>query len=493
MGRLFVSFEGTASGYGGVGAVNRVAARVLRESFPTVADPAEADLQVLLFGGSLPAGPRRLFLDHGSFADAGFWAYVAPALRTTDAILVSCRACIEVAERMLASPRPELRLVPLFADTGTFRPAEDRGALRRELVPRLAVPADASWLLAVSSFDRRKNLHLAVELLRALVDRLPDVHLLVVGSAEGDERGAYARSIDERAAELGIQDRVHRLGSLRHAALRDLMAASDLLVHLTTCRLENFGLVVAEALASGLPVVAADWGGLRDLVRGGETGVLAPTHLSRRGPRVDWRAAVEPAAELLADRARWSAVSAWASGFAAEALSVPSYTGRLRDAVSALLGERPVEDRPVTLSEHGQDVAFETYALYRRQPEIRSTGAEYRALLARRGGELCRILSGPAARSERPPAWTARTRLYPAVRYDVVGDRIDASSDPAWPFALDGAPLEAALARAVLDAPGGLTVEEAARARQQDEPTDVLVAAASGLVDEGLLCPLAAG
>ena len=484
MGGLFVSFAGTASGYGGVGAVNRVAARVLEQSFPTVTDPARADLQVLLFGGSRPVGPRRLFLDHGSFADAGFWAYVAPTLRTTDAILVSCRACIEIAERLLDPPRPELRLVPLFADTDTFRPAPDRAVRRRELGGRLGLPAEARWILAVSSFDRRKNLHLAVEWLRALLDDVPDAHLLVVGSAEGVTRGTYARSIDARAAELGVGERVHRLGSLPHAALGDLMGASDLLVHLTTCRIENFGLVVAEALASGLPVVAADWGGLRDLVRPGETGVLAPTHLTRRGPRVDWRAAVEPAAQLLADRARWRETSARASDFAGQALTIPSYAERLRGAVSALLDAHPVEDRPVTLSEQGADVAFETYALYRQQPEIRSTGAEYRGLLARRGGEVCRILSGPAASSERPPAWTARTRLYPAVRYHVVGRRVDASGDPAWPFLHDGTPDEAALAQAVLAAPGGLSLLDAAPA---------LVAAASVLVDEGLLCPLAAG
>ena len=53
--------------------------------------------------------------------------------------------------------------------------------------------------------------------------------------------------------------------------------AADLVVSLVDNIQETFGLVIVEAMASGLPVVATDWNGYRDLVVDGETGFLVPT------------------------------------------------------------------------------------------------------------------------------------------------------------------------------------------------------------------------
>ncbi len=53
--------------------------------------------------------------------------------------------------------------------------------------------------------------------------------------------------------------------------------AADLFTSLSDNIQETFGLVIAEAMASGLPVVATDWNGYRDLVVDGETGFLVPT------------------------------------------------------------------------------------------------------------------------------------------------------------------------------------------------------------------------
>jgi glycosyltransferase involved in cell wall biosynthesis len=70
-------------------------------------------------------------------------------------------------------------------------------------------------------------------------------------------------------------ERVHFLGPVPHGELPDVLRACDLFL-LTTEPPESFGIVLIEAMASGLPVVATDYPGVRAVVVEGETGVLAP-------------------------------------------------------------------------------------------------------------------------------------------------------------------------------------------------------------------------
>ena len=58
---------------------------------------------------------------------------------------------------------------------------------------------------------------------------------------------------------------------------RQALTAADLAISLVDNSQETFGLAVAEAMASGLPVVASDWSGYRDLVRDGVDGFLIPS------------------------------------------------------------------------------------------------------------------------------------------------------------------------------------------------------------------------
>src|SRR2546428_6383688 len=133
-GGIYLDFEEAperAQG-GGVG-VNRLCAEVLRSAFPAADDPVHADLRVKSFSWNAPARPRRLFIDHGSFADAGFWTYSAPRLRASDTILVSSSVCLRVAERFFQEDGPLLQCVPFPVDLELFRPQPDRAAARRSL------------------------------------------------------------------------------------------------------------------------------------------------------------------------------------------------------------------------------------------------------------------------------------------------------------------------------------------------------------------------
>jgi glycosyltransferase involved in cell wall biosynthesis len=136
---------------------------------------------------------------------------------------------------------------------------------KRSLPVRLRLSGgrpDGPLLLYVGRLAPEKNLALLAELL----DALPEVHLALVG--DGPARGELERLFAPHAAA----GRVHFAGFLRGEDLARAFASADLFV--MPSRTETLGFVVLEAMASGLPVVAAHAGGLPDLVRHEEDGLL---------------------------------------------------------------------------------------------------------------------------------------------------------------------------------------------------------------------------
>jgi glycosyltransferase involved in cell wall biosynthesis len=96
--------------------------------------------------------------------------------------------------------------------------------------------------------------------------RVDGVTLLIAG--EGDERGALERRVEE----LGLRERVRFLGAQPRSRVVELFAAADASILSSTW--ENFPHTVVEALAVGTPVIATTVGGVAEVVRDGENGLL---------------------------------------------------------------------------------------------------------------------------------------------------------------------------------------------------------------------------
>jgi len=99
-----------------------------------------------------------------------------------------------------------------------------------------------------------------------------DARLVVVGGPSGPGGQAEADRVEKLVAERGLTDRVTFVDPQPHHALSTWYRSADVVV--VPSRSESFGLVALEAAACGVPVVAAAVGGLRTLVRDGETGFL---------------------------------------------------------------------------------------------------------------------------------------------------------------------------------------------------------------------------
>ena len=104
-------------------------------------------------------------------------------------------------------------------------------------------------------------------LIRAIA-ALPDAGLLIVG--DGPERA----NLEALCRELGVVERVHFAGQVPRQQISSYLRACDLFV--LNSRYEGLPHVLLEAMAAGLPVIAADAGGCREVVSHGHNGLLVP-------------------------------------------------------------------------------------------------------------------------------------------------------------------------------------------------------------------------
>ncbi|MDX2029381.1 MAG: glycosyltransferase [Blastocatellia bacterium] len=193
----------------------------------------------------------------------------------------------------LGIPEEKIAVIRNGIDGAVFAP-RDRAAARR----RLGVPAERRMLLSVGHLVPVKGFDRLIDAMDSIEAR--DVALHIVG--EGPERPRLAERIRARA----LQDRVFLPGARPHAELADWYSAADLFC-LASLR-EGCPNGVLEAMACGAPVLAADVGGIAEILPPACGRVLAPASSE------DFAAGIARALERQWDRdeiARRGAARAW--------------------------------------------------------------------------------------------------------------------------------------------------------------------------------------
>ena len=155
---------------------------------------------------------------------------------------------------------------------------------RPDLVERHGL-RDRPVVLFFGGLKPRKNLFLLIDAWRAVAARQPSARLVVAGG------GPLLDDLRRHAARVGVGERVVFTGYVPEADKADHFNLAD--VFFFPSAMEGFGLTVAEAMSSGVPVVASDRGSIPELVADGEAGFVADP----RRPE----AFVEPLLRLLAD------------------------------------------------------------------------------------------------------------------------------------------------------------------------------------------------
>ncbi len=196
--------------------------------------------------------------------EIAYYAYVheRPFLHRVDAALATYDQL---------APALEKRCRQVFVsyngvDVDRFAPDPE---CRTQLRQQLRIGEDEIVILLAGVMSRQKGMHLGIEAFGQLADRFQALRLLVVG------RGPDEEFLHALGAGSPHGARINFVGGIPHHEMPRYLNAADIFVH-PSLRIEGLPTVVAEAMATGVPVIATDSGGTETAIVDGQTGILVP-------------------------------------------------------------------------------------------------------------------------------------------------------------------------------------------------------------------------
>lgn len=257
------------------------------------------------------------------------------SLRRDDLVLGSCRA---IATRYRAMGARAVEVSYYGCDVHRFDPATPPEPFRKEFDLGDTTPAIGmvAYMYPSRFRDFReigvKGHEVFIDAVPLVLRRHPDARFFVVGDElVGD--GRYRRRLEERAARLGVADRI------RFTGLRDdvgsVMAGLDVLVNPSMD--ESACYTVVEALLMLKGVVATDVGGLPDTVQHGRTGLLVPP--------ADEAALAQAVNRLLADPVERRELAVQGRELALRQFDIAGTVGQVNDLYHQALAARPHSSR----------------------------------------------------------------------------------------------------------------------------------------------------
>ncbi|MEO6458730.1 MAG: glycosyltransferase family 4 protein [Chloroflexia bacterium] len=206
-------------------------------------------------------GAKLLFGCHGK----DFWLGDKAFVHLADGAVAASRYnAMQVRQRYKIEP------VVIYngVDLDRFRPEPDQAGGDEEVLARLGLSlptSDKPAILYAGRLIRWKGVEYLIKAMPHIVP--PFTRLWIAGE------GTYRAELEQLAATLGVADRIHFLGKLEQDDLASLYRSAAMLVA-TSFVNETFGMALCEAMACGAAVVATNFGGFREVVQDGVTGLL---------------------------------------------------------------------------------------------------------------------------------------------------------------------------------------------------------------------------
>lgn len=198
------------------------------------------------------------------------------SFKSAEKIVSICSAMIETCRKAEISEEKVI-YIPHGVDTDHFQPVDETDRVRKR--QSLGLDPAKRYILFVGSAIKRKGIDVLIDSFIQIRREMNDVDLLIIGPDRFDERtyenaNGLQDMVDtckDKLSEAGFNDSVHWIGEVPD--VREYMDVAD--VFCLPTRQEGFGIVIIEAMASGLPVVISQLEGVTtDIIASAQEGLL---------------------------------------------------------------------------------------------------------------------------------------------------------------------------------------------------------------------------
>ncbi|CAI6078315.1 Spore coat protein SA [Paenibacillus sp. JJ-100] len=245
-----------------VSGYTRSAIRLLRTLHVDIIQVDNRPFSMAAIKAAFPQTPVLLYLHSLTFAQAGPGKMAL--LKKADCIALNSHSLKRRLSRRFPAVKKLMDVVPLGTDLDRFRPVtslEERFTVREKFGI-----TDCFAVLYAGRVIPGKGVDVLIRAV-ALAQKQVPIQLIIAG--KGPPR--YVRSLRRLTKKLHVN--TNFLGQMNHDQIDQLYRSVDCLVCPSQIH-EAFGLVNVEAMASGIPVIASDNGGIREIIRSGKNGYL---------------------------------------------------------------------------------------------------------------------------------------------------------------------------------------------------------------------------
>jgi glycosyltransferase involved in cell wall biosynthesis len=255
----------------GLGALNRLTAAIRTGGFDIV--HSHGTLAHIAGGlAAWRAGVPAIHHVHDLYADT----------RSSDGVQQQIALRVPAAAIVAVSHSARSRLIASGAPWNRVRVVQNGVSLTP--TPPAFAP-DGATVVWCGRLLRWKGAHVFLEAARMVKEAHPDARFWVVGGPVARKEPDYAPELEDTASRPPLAGAVTFTGHVPDA--RTYLAAADVVVH-SSISPEPFGLVIAEALAEGRPIVAFDQGGPAEMIESGRSGrLVAPGDVEGMAAAVD--------------------------------------------------------------------------------------------------------------------------------------------------------------------------------------------------------------